>query len=538
MTLRIAAAFTVGFLTLVASPSTAQETTAAVRPAGAAVIVRGDTLFRLTGALGPFSPEERARAIAARIDSLSRDPVGARRAITIADSGGGTNLALGSTVLMTVTDEDAAAAGVPRATLAAQLAPILQQAIGGARGSTFKGILLGALLTLLATGGFILLFRGMNRFFPWLYRKIDGWRTTIIPSIRIQRLEVLSAARAADTLVVFARGLRIAAMILLIYVYLPLVLGFFPWTADLSTTIFGWVIDPLQQAGVSFINYLPDIFTIAVIVAVVVYVLKFIHLFFNGIKRGAITFPGFYRDWAEPTYKIVRFAVLAFTAVVIVPYLPGSDSKAFQGVSVFLGVLFTFGSASAISNLVAGVVMTYMRPFQSGDRVKIAETVGDVVEKTLLVTRIRTNKNVDVTVPNAMVLSSHIINYSSSAKHRGVILHTGVTIGYDVPWRQVHQLLISAADKTEGVLAEPKAFVLQTGLDDFYVKYELNAYTDRPNAMSRTYSLLHQNIQDRFAEAGVEIMSPHYRAERDGNAVALPPAPQPRTAMDGPIAGQ
>jgi small-conductance mechanosensitive channel len=464
--------------------------------------------------------------------------VGARRAITIADSGGGTNLALGSTVLMTVTDEDAAAAGVPRATLAAQLAPILQQAIGGARGSTFKGILLGALLTLLATGGFILLFRGMNRFFPWLYRKIDGWRTTIIPSIRIQRLEVLSAARAADTLVVFARGLRIAAMILLIYVYLPLVLGFFPWTADLSTTIFGWVIDPLQQAGVSFINYLPDIFTIAVIVAVVVYVLKFIHLFFNGIKRGAITFPGFYRDWAEPTYKIVRFAVLAFTAVVIVPYLPGSDSKAFQGVSVFLGVLFTFGSASAISNLVAGVVMTYMRPFQSGDRVKIAETVGDVVEKTLLVTRIRTNKNVDVTVPNAMVLSSHIINYSSSAKHRGVILHTGVTIGYDVPWRQVHQLLISAADKTEGVLAEPKAFVLQTGLDDFYVKYELNAYTDRPNAMSRTYSLLHQNIQDRFAEAGVEIMSPHYRAERDGNAVALPPAPQPRTAMDGPIAGQ
>jgi small-conductance mechanosensitive channel len=163
-----------------------------------------------------------------------------------------------------------------------------------------------------------------------------------------------------------------------------------------------------------------------------------------------------------------------------------------------------------------------MRPFKIGDRVRIADTTGDVVERTLLVTRIRTIKNVDITVPNAMVLSSHIVNFSSSAQDRGVILHTGVTIGYDAPWRKVHELLIAAAADTEGVLDNPKPFVFQTALDDFYVHYEINAYTEKPNEMARIYSDLHQNIQDKFYEAGVEIMSPHYGALRDGNRVAIP----------------
>ena len=232
--------------------------------------------------------------------------------------------------------------------------------------------------------------------------------------------------------------------------------------------------------------------------------------------------PGFYPEWADPTYKIVRFLVLAFSAIVIFPYLPGADSPIFQGVSVFLGVLFSLGSTSAIANVVAGVVLTYMRPFKIGDRVKIADTTGDIIEKTLLVTRVRTIKNVDVTIPNAMVLGSHIINFSSSAKDAGLILHTGVTIGYDVPWRKVHDLLIAAARATPGILKQPGPFVLQTGLDDSYVSYELNAYTDQPNIMANTYSELHQSIQDKFNEARVEILSPRYSALRDGNRSTVP----------------
>ena len=217
--------------------------------------------------------------------------------------------------------------------------------------------------------------------------------------------------------------------------------SFFPWTRGFAGTLLGYVLTPLAQAGRGFIAYLPDLFAIAVIVVVVRYLLKFIHLFFVGIERGAITLPGFYRDWGEPTYKIVRFLVIVFAAVMVYPYLPGSDTAAFKGISIFLGILVSFGSSSAIANIIAGVVMTYMRPFQIGDRVKIADTVGDVVLKTLLVTRVRTIKNVDVTIPNATVLASHIINYNSSAKQRGLILHTSVTIGYDAPWRKVHELL-------------------------------------------------------------------------------------------------
>jgi len=206
------------------------------------------------------------------------------------------------------------------------------------------------------------------------------------------------------------------------------------------------------------------------------------------------------------------------------PHIPGSDSDIFKGVSVFIGIIFSLGSSSAISNAVAGLVITYMRPFKVGDRIKIGELSGDVLEKTLLVTRIRTIKNENITIPNSTILAGHTINYTTSAKETGLILHTGVTIGYDVPWKQVHELLIKAALATNGIMQDEnhKPFVFQTSLDDFYVAYQINAFTDQSNRMAGIYSYLHQNIQDFFNEGGVEIMSPHYRAARDGNMTSIP----------------
>ncbi len=209
-------------------------------------------------------------------------------------------------------------------------------------------------------------------------------------------------------------------------------------------------------------------------------------------------------------------------AVLIFPYLPGSDSPIFKGVSVFLGVLFTFGSAGSLANVVAGLVLTYMRLFKIGERVKIGDVVGDVIEKNLLVTRVRTVKNEIISIPNLTVMNSHTINYSSDAHDRGLILHTTVTIGYDVPWRTMHQALLHAADRTEFLLKDPKPFVLQTSLDDFYVSYQINGYTKEANKQSRIYSELHGHIQDCCNEAGIEILSPHYRAARDGNATTIP----------------
>jgi small-conductance mechanosensitive channel len=245
-------------------------------------------------------------------------------------------------------------------------------------------------------------------------------------------------------------------------------------------------------------------------------------MIFTELERGTIGFRTFYPEWAEPTYKIVRFLVIALTLIIVFPYLPGAKSPAFQGISIFLGVLFSLGSTSAVANVVAGVILTYMRAFKIGDRVKIADTIGDVMEKTLLVTRVRTIKNVDITIANAMVLGTHIINFSSSGQGEGLILHTTVTIGYDAPWRTVHQLLIDAALSTECILKKPEPFIFQTALDDFYVHYELNAYTDQPSRMAKIYSDLHANIQDKFNNAGVEIMSPHFSSVRDGNRIAIP----------------
>jgi small-conductance mechanosensitive channel len=210
--------------------------------------------------------------------------------------------------------------------------------------------------------------------------------------------------------------------------------------------------------------------------------------------------------------------------VVVWPYLPGSDSAIFQGVSVFLGILFSLGSSSAIANMVAGFVLTYMRSFKIGDRIKIGDITGDVMERTLLITRLRTIKNEDITIPNAMILNNHTTNFTTCSQQngKGLVLHTTVTIGYDVPWPKVHQALIDAALACPDVEKNPSPFVLQTSLDDFYVSYQLNAYTFTTNKMALIYSDIHQNIQDKFNEAGIEILSPHYRAQRDGNMVTIP----------------
>jgi small-conductance mechanosensitive channel len=499
-------------------------------PAGAPVVFNGDTLFRIQAPLGPFTAADRAAAVSDRLERVAKDPALRHDTLVTVVRGGTANLLIGDVVVASVTAADAEDAGLSRDSLAAVHAASIAAALAGqSLWANVRVLAFGLLFTLLATAVLVALLKLLAHAFPRVQAKLESWRGTRIPGLRIQRLEILSASRVTDGLLGLARILRVLIIVVLLFYYLPLVFSFFPWTRGFAGTLLSYVLTPLGQAGRGFVAYLPDLFAIAVIVVVVRYLLKFIHLFFLGIERGAITIPGFYRDWGEPTYKIVRFLVIVFAAVMMYPYLPGSDTDAFKGISIFLGVLVSFGSSSAIANIIAGVVMTYMRPFQIGDRVKISDTVGDVVRKTLLVTRVRTIKNVDVTIPNAMVLASHITNYNSSAKERGLILHTSVSIGYNAPWPRVHELLIAAAAATDGVLKNPKPFVFQTALHDFYVNYELNAYTEKPNQMARIYSDLHENIQNEFNEAGVEIMSPHYTALREGNRMAIPEENLPKS---------
>ena len=242
----------------------------------------------------------------------------------------------------------------------------------------------------------------------------------------------------------------------------------------------------------------------------------------NEISNEKLKIAGFYPDWARPTFNIVRFLLYAFMIAMIYPYLPGSNSGVFQGISVFVGLIVSLGSSTVIGNIIAGLVITYMRPFKIGDKIKLNDTTGNVIEKTPFVTRLRTPKNEVVTIPNSFIMSSHTVNYSASARQFGLIIHTTVTIGYDAPWRLVHQLLINAARMTPGVLEHPKPFVLETELQDYYPCYQINAYIKDADSQAQITSDLHQNIQDVFNEAGIEIMSPHYFAKRDGSASTIP----------------
>ncbi|PSH03056.1 MAG: mechanosensitive ion channel protein [Acidobacteria bacterium] len=513
---------------LLTALAVAQKTPSATKPEAspspkAAVTLGGKPLFFVQERVLSFSPEDRAAAITDRINRISENPLVKTSAISVSEGDGSTDIVAGDVAIMSVTDIDAKTAGKTRQELATEYALKIRTAIQEQRAEhSWRTIAEGTGFTLLAT---IVLFGCiflLNRFYPKLYARIRSWQHTRIRSIRIQTFELLPAERITSFLISTAKLMRFFVVAVLTYFYLSVTFNFFPWTRGYAAILLDYVLTPAKLIGNEVADYLPNLFFVAVILAVAYYISRLIKTIFTEVGKGSIAISGFYPEWAEPTFKIVRFLIIALTVVVVFPYLPGSKSPAFQGVSIFLGLLLSLGSSSAVANIVAGVILTYMRAFTIGDRVQIADTTGDVVEKNLLVTRVRTIKNVEITIANAMVLSSHIINFSTSSNGKGLILHTGVTIGYDAPWRQVHTLLIDAANSTENILKEPAPFVLQTALDDFYVSYELNAYTDKPNVMAKTYSDLHQHIQDKFNETGVEIMSPHYSALRDGNQTAIP----------------
>lgn len=282
------------------------------------------------------------------------------------------------------------------------------------------------------------------------------------------------------------------------------------------------VLAALEYVWSGFVNYLPNLVTIVVILVVVRYVVRTISLVFEGIRTRRIHVKNFYPEWADTSLSLIKLLIYALTAVIIFPYLPGSSSPAFQGISIFVGVLVSLGSTTAVANVVAGVVLTFTRAFKVGDQVEVSDVRGRVVERSTFVTRIQTLKNVIVSIPNSMVLTHNVINYSQNMGQSGLLVHTSITIGYDVPWQTVNALLISAAKKTENIVEHPEPFVLQTSLDDNYVSYEVNGWTRHPEQLPKIYSNLHANILDEFHGHKVEITSPAFRAMRDGNALTIP----------------
>lgn len=379
---------------------------------------------------------------------------------------------------------------------------------------------LGMVLLAILLLGILIFF--INRFFKFTYKKTHSLTGNKIKGINIKNYQVLTPTYTAKLIIGGLKIIRMLILLIVFYFWLPLLFSLMPWTKDIADVIIDYTISPLYSLGSSFLDYLPSLFFIIIIFLIVRYINKVLKFFASEITNGRLKIDGFYKEWARPTYVILKLIVYVFAIVIIFPYLPGSNSPAFQGVSIFMGVLLSLGSTGFVANAVGGLMIIYMRPFIIGDLVKIGDNLGTVVSKGMLVTRLNTPKNEEISVPNKMVVENQIINYSSDEKGKGIYIHTSVTIGYDVPWRKVHEVMLEAAKRTSEVIEEPKPFVLQTALNDFSVAYELNAYTKKPEKMAATYSELHQHLQDCFQDAEIEILSPTYQVVRRNEDSTIP----------------
>jgi small-conductance mechanosensitive channel len=341
-------------------------------------------------------------------------------------------------------------------------------------------------------------------------------------ALQIQSQEIVSAKEMNKFIVWFVHAFGLLVAFLIGISFLNVALGLFEQSRPMAGGLLTLILDSVGYVFQRIIDYIPSLMVIVVVLLIVRFLLHVVNIVFKGVAAGQISIPGFYSEWANTSFNLVRLLIYALTLIIIFPYLPGSDSPAFQGLSIFIGLLLSLGSTTAVANVVAGIVLTYTRAFAVGDRVSIHDTTGIVVERSSFVTRLETTKHEIISIPNSMVLSGHIINYSDQARAAGLFLYTSVTIGYDVPWTKVHELLISAALKTENIEKEPAPFVLQESLDDYSVKYQLNAATKDAIKMPRTHSDMNAHILDAFNAEGLEIMSPMFMATRDGSKLTLP----------------
>jgi small-conductance mechanosensitive channel len=493
-----------------------------VETPGSPVELDGKPLFFIRVKLKTLSAGQRAAAVDEDIKKLAQDPLFDPQTITVRDSELSSDIMAGDKLILPVWEFEARVDGKPAAEVARDYAGRLRLAIAAYQEKhSLRNLVIGLVETfavLIVLVALIMLeYRGVRR----LNRAILA--STRIGGIKVGGFEFFTADRIKAIILSLIKVMRLLIVLILLYIYFHLGLSFFPATQRYALNLYNSLWAAFRAIGEAIWDQTPALVFLAVLFFITRYVLRMLRYFFNQVGEGKVTIAGLDAEVAPITYRLLKILILVFVAVVAYPYIPGSSSPAFKGISIFVGVLFSLGSSSAIANLIAGVGLTYMRSFRVGDVIKVGDSLGVVLERRLYITRLRTYKNHIITIPNNTIFSSHVTNLSQQIrKGDGLILYTSVTIGYDAPWKTVHQLLIDAATRTTHVLKSPPPFVLQTALNDFYVTYELNAYTDAPEIMPWVYGELHENIQDAFNDAGVEIMSPHYTQVRDGNQTTIP----------------
>lgn len=490
---------------------------------GAPLVVDGDTLLVIYARKGGMLPEARVSAAKSKIYEVGKRLTMFVDSLYVFDSEVSSDVMVGEDVLLSVTDLDALWMGMERVELAETYREVISKKVDQLHetyGLQQKLQSLGWVALIIAVQVLLIWF------IVWLFHR---WKFSVtrkllgrIKSVVIKNYPLLDTHRLGVAIIFIFNLVRLLLILLVVLVGLGFMFSFFPETKTVTYTVVGFIWNPLSDILKSVVAYLPNLFKIIVIIICFHYLLKLVRYFANEVASGRLKINGFYADWAMPTHTLLRVLLYSFMLVMIWPLLPNSDSEIFQGVSVFIGVVVSLGSTSVVGNVMSGLVMTYMRPFRIGDFIRFGDTEGEVIEKSMLVTRIRTRKNDIVTIPNSNMMSSQTSNYTFSAQRYGIIVHTKITIGYDEPWKKIETLLVQAAENTDGIKRHPKPFVRITALDDFYVEYEINGITDRAKTLSTVYSALHQQILDTMHGAGVEIMSPHIEARRDNLPVQIP----------------
>ncbi len=480
-----------------------------------AVAPFNDTLFYIYNKLGSSLAKDRAYNVVSRIHNLYEDDFVKVDSFKIENNEISTDIVYKDLVITSVTELDALLEGKSKEEIAASYLKRIQNSITAERAdNSISKLLTRSGLVFLILLIFAILIFLINKLKKYGTQRILTERTQLIKDIKIKNYVLVTSVQKTRMLINAINILRWALIILIAFIMLPIVFSVFPFTQSWASNLIGLFTKPLKTAVLAIWDYIPNLITVFVILVVMRYAVRFVKYIFSEIDKGKLEINGFHRDFAMPTFTIVRFLLQAFTLVLIFPYLPGANSDIFKGISVFIGVLFSLGSSSAISNIIAGLVITYMRPFRIGDRITIADKTGVVIEKSPLVTRLRTIKNEEITIPNSSVLSGNTVNYSTFSED-GICFQVELTVGYEEPWQRIHELLLNIPPRIKRVNLTPAPFVLQKKLDDFYVLYELNVYIAKSAEIELAKSEIFQSILDDFLAAGIEMNGPHIFAKVD-----------------------
>ena len=343
--------------------------------------------------------------------------------------------------------------------------------------------------------------------------------------LKVRGAEIIERERTLRLVALFARLVFWAIVLLITNEWLGYVLSRFPYTRPWGEELNGFVIRAAGGMLAAIAHAIPGLLVVAMIFLVARGLNGVLRGFFERVQDGRVHVGWIDRDTARPTARLTSIVVWVFALVMAYPYIPGSDSDAFKGLSVLIGLMVSVGASGLVGQAASGLILMYTRTYRVGEHVRVNDHEGVVVAMGTFTTRIRTPFGEELNLPNSLVLASVTKNFSRTAGGVGIALGATVTIGYDAPWRQVHAMLVEAARRTEGIAVEPAPRVYQTALSDFYVEYRLVCHglpaAERHRA--EVLSALHAAIQDVFNENGVQIMSPHFENDPDQPKL-VPPA--------------